>query len=462
MDSIKRRFFGRKMLLTEIVEGALAPQSADFALIAPKFCGRSRIFDFLASDDGPLCGSQYSDMRPMRFQDGNRVVVELLDCNWPSAQANLLEFIASHVIFRLRTNEGFPLNWQSVTEQTSPARQLLELASQLNGLEYRLILLLNNFDSVLLDHRLSQDELNELRPLTRELALVIGTREPLVDLDKTLAASPLFNVMTQLFMGLLEPNAATEWIEAYCTRFPDIAPMKQRLLEVTGQHPYLLTRIGDILTEIQRMKPGGQVHGTEDRALIELRLAEHGRLLFESMRQMLNNPPDRVPPYAVKSLVERLLDGSIAPADLSADEGIALNWLINQAVVRYDSAGYRLFSPLFEQFLRAQPSHDAPAPSAVDAQDNAVRASRDETAPHQLPRKEADLLAYFQAHSNEVIPTQQLLVDVWRLPADTSERRVQEAIRRLRLYLRDDANLGEIQNDRGNGYRYVPLIPPSR
>lgn len=459
MDPIKRRFFGRKMLLTEIVEGALAPQPADFALIAPKFCGRSRIFDLLASDDGPLRGSQYSDMRPLRFQDGNRVVVALLDCNWPPAQANLLEFIASYLISRLRTSEGFPLDWQLITEQTSPARQLWQLANQLNSLDYRLIVLLNSFDSVLLENRLSQDELNELRPLTRELVLVIGTRQPLVDLDKSLAASPLFNVMTQLFVGLLEPRAAEEWIEAYCSRFPDIAPMKQRLMEATGQHPYLLTRIGDILTEIQRMKPGGQAPGTEDMALIELRLAEHGRLLFESMRQMLDNPPDRVSLYAVKGLVERLLDGFIAPADLSADEGIALNWLINQAVVRYDSAGYRLFSLLFEQFLRAQP--DVSVDSAASAHDNAVRTSLDDAAPPQLPRKEADLLAYFQAHSNEVIPTQQLLVDVWRLPADTSERRVQEAIRRLRLYLRDATEIGAIQNDRGHGYRFVPSTTPS-
>lgn len=461
MDSIKRRFFGRKMLLTEIVEGALAPQPADFALIAPKFCGRSRIFDFLASDDGPLLGAQYSDMRPMRFRDGNRVVVALLDCNWPPAQANLLEFIASYLISRLRTSEGFPLDWQLITEQTSPARQLWQLANQLNNLDYRLIVLLNNFDSVLLEHRLSQDELNELRPLTRELVLMIGTRQPLVDLDKTLAASPLFNVMTQLFVGLLEPRAAEEWIEAYCSRFPDIVPIKQRLLEATGQHPYLLTRVGDILTEIQRMKPGGQAPGTEDMALIELRLAEHGRLLFESMRQMLDSPPDRVAPHAVKGLVERLLDGFISPANLSTDEGIALNWLINQAVVRYDSAGYRLFSLLFEQFLRAQPFQDASADSAVETHDNAVRTSLDEAAPHQLPRKEADLLAYFQAHSNQVISAQQLLVDVWHLSADTSERRVQEAIRRLRLYLRDGVDMGDIKNERGHGYRFVPATRTS-
>ncbi len=74
----------------------------------------------------------------------------------------------------------------------------------------------------------------------------------------------------------------------------------------------------------------------------------------------------------------------------------------------------------------------------------------------QLTKIEGDLLRYFQVHPNEVISTDALLAEVWRRP-DASPRRVQEAIRRLRLEL-EEAKLpvGSIENERGQGYRFIP------
>jgi DNA-binding response OmpR family regulator len=74
----------------------------------------------------------------------------------------------------------------------------------------------------------------------------------------------------------------------------------------------------------------------------------------------------------------------------------------------------------------------------------------------QFSKIEAALLRYFKAHANQVVSTEQLLAEVWKRP-DASNRRVQEAIRRLRLQLEEMAiPIGAIENDRGRGYRFVP------
>jgi DNA-binding response OmpR family regulator len=74
----------------------------------------------------------------------------------------------------------------------------------------------------------------------------------------------------------------------------------------------------------------------------------------------------------------------------------------------------------------------------------------------QFTKIEASLLRYFQSHQNETISTEQLLADVWKRP-DATNRRVQEAIRRLRLHLEAaHPPIGAIENDRGRGYRFTP------
>ena len=74
----------------------------------------------------------------------------------------------------------------------------------------------------------------------------------------------------------------------------------------------------------------------------------------------------------------------------------------------------------------------------------------------QLTKIEGVLLRYFQIHANEVVSSEQLLAEVWKRP-DSSPRRVQEAIRRLRMELEEASPpVGSIENERGQGYRFVP------
>jgi hypothetical protein len=459
MDLSKDQFFGRERLLREIVTGVLAPsQPASFSLVGSKLVGKSRLLNHLASPDGPLLGSAWESWRPYRHQDGDRIVVVMVDCEWQDAQDDLLGTVAKRVMAQLQA-EHIPLDWAAVEQQPGASRRLWQMSHQLNIMDYRLVLLMDNFDTVFENQLLTPASVEELRPLTRELALVVATEQPLHDLDRELAASPLFNVMTQVFLGIIEPDAARLWLEAYGSLYPAIDAISSALLKLTGSHPFLLLRVGDILAEVQLVLSPGQTLGPEHLPLIRLRLAEHGRLLFVTLWRNLQNPPQRIDPQILMRLLERLVAHGL-PFDQVAREHIPiLNWLINQAMVICDVQGYALFSPLFTEFLANRLG--AMAPPAVPSTPLLAPIPAPPPIPdapiyEDLTKIEGALLRYFQMHPNTVVSSEELLAEVWKRP-DASARRVQEAIRRLRLQL-DQASppVGSIENERGQGYRFVP------
>lgn len=463
MDLSKDQFFGRDRTVREIVAGVLAPsQPASFSLVGSKLVGKSRLLGHLASSDGPLLGDAWESWRPYRYQDGERVVVVMIDCDWQEAQDDLLGHVADRVANQLRS-ERIKLDWGAVEQQPGASRRLWQIAHQLTLMDYRLVLLMDNFDTVFTNQLLTSESVDELRPLTREMALVVATEQPLHDLDRELAASPLFNVMTQLFVGIIETEAARRWLEAYGAIYPAVDAIIDDLLRLTGSHPFLLLRMGDILAEVQLVLPPGQTLGPQHLPLIRLRLAEHGRLLFVTLWRNLQKPPPRIGQPILMNLLERLCAHDL-PFDQVAREDIpTLNWLINQAMVICDAKGYALFSPIFTEFLANRmatattPTVNGPTvTSALPLRPSAALLPLDAPIYEQLTKIEGVLLRYFQIHANEVVSSEQLLAEVWKRP-DSSPRRVQEAIRRLRMELEEASPpVGSIENERGQGYRFVP------
>ena len=153
----------------------------------------------------------------------------------------------------------------------------------------------------------------------------------------------------------------------------------------------------------------------------------------------------------------RLLKGHLKAANIQRDNCAALNWLINQAVVAFGSQGYQIYSPLFVEYLAAQMGESITAETAMMP---AVESVPDLPIYQQLTKTEVALLRYFQTRSRTIVSPEQLLADVWQRP-DASPRRVQEAIRRLRLQLVEaDPPVGDIENERGRGYRFIPASSP--
>jgi hypothetical protein len=401
------------------------------------------------------------------------VLVTWVDCDWQDAQVNLIGWIYQQLEEQVRRSGSLPVNWQRVAAQPSDSRRIWQLARDLRDEDMRLVLLLDNFDRVFENQLITADAMDELRPLTLEMALLVATEQPLHDLDRELAASPLFNVMTQLFLGLLEPHVARAWVLAYADEFPMVRELADELVTLTGQHPFLLRRLGEILIEVRQMLPPDAGDGAMLLPLLRLRLAEHGRLLFETIWRRLQNLPARLNSLAIAALMRRLARGGLPLADVPLEQAAALNWLINQAVViccntptqGTGQSGYQLFTPLFTEFLvRKLDQNERQTAGEAAAGPTEINAG---TAPtngpalrgidlDQFTKIEASLLRYFQAHQNETVSTEQLLADVWKRPNATN-RRVQEAIRRLRLHLETAIPpIGAIENDRGRGYRFIP------
>lgn len=461
MQTSRKLFVGRERVVSEIVLGALASQPQSFSLVGPKLIGKSQLLKYLADPEGPLLGEELAAGRPRPFRDGSRVLVTWVDCDWQDAQANLIGWIYAQVAEQVRADGSLPVNWGRVEAQGSDSRRIWQLARDLKEQEMRLVLLLDNFDRVFESQLISADAMDELRPLTLEMSLLVATEQPLHDLDRELAASPLFNVMTQLFLGLLEPQVAREWVLSYAAQFPVVTQVADELVTLTGMHPFLLRRLGEILLEVRQMLPG-DVDQALLLPLLRLRLAEHGRLLFETYWRRLQALPARLSPAAVGALMRRLARGGLPLAEVPPEQASALNWLINQAMVACCSGpgqtGYQLFTPLFTEFLARrleQSERAAPGdPPPADAPSVPLAAGAGEL--EQFTKTEASLLRYFQAHQHQTVSTEQLLAEVWKRP-DATNRRVQEAIRRLRLHLESaDPPIGAIENDRGRGYRFIP------
>ena len=452
MERLKDQFFGRRRLLQEITEGVLANQPASFSLVGTKYVGKSHILNHLLAPQGPLQGDEFAAWRPMRFQEPGSVIALLIDCDWHDAQQDLMSYLYQRLRSHIEIEERISLDWARVDSQSGNTRKIWQIARQLNQMDYRLIVLMDNFDRAFENQLIHLESSDELRPLTLELALIVATEQPLHDLDRELAASPLFNVMTQLFVGLLEIDAAERWLDAYCMRFPAVAEVKELLLTLTGTHPYLLRRIDDILEEIQQFMAPGQGLSQNYAELIRLRLAEHGRLLFVTLWQKLQKPPVRIPTGSVHRLLQEMSTDDSSAAQIEPNQFATLNWLINQAIVSFGDGSYHLFSPLFADFIATRQRSDALSPTPISIPGSSSAAP----IYNRLTKTERALLSYFENHSGAVVPAQQLLSEVWHRP-DASPRRVQEAIRRLRLQL-EEANppVGVIENERGLGYRFIP------
>lgn len=458
METTRKPFYGRDRVIFEIVQGVLAAQPQSFSVVGPKFIGKTHLLQHLAAEDGPLLDEAHADMRPPMYRDGSRVLVTWIDCDWRSAQEDLIGWLYTSVQQHVRERARIPVNWARIEASESPSQRLWLLAQQLSARDLRLVVLLDNFDRVFENQLVHPETVDELRPLTLEMALLVATEQPLHDLDRELAASPLFNVMTQLFLGLLDTPATRAWLGAYAQEAPVVAALEDDLTELTGMHPFMLRKLGDILLEVRQLFPtGAAMPPAAQLPLLRLRLAEHGRLLFETTWKRLQRLSPRLRPESVDYLLRRLLAGTVPLTDIPLEHAAALNWLINQAIVtccvRPRQNGYQFFTPLFGEFMERRLQPVTPArPSAPTAADAALSAAELD----QFTKTEAALLRYFQTHQNETVSVDQLLADVWRRP-DATHRRVQEAIRRLRLQLEEsDPPLGVIENDRGRGYRFIP------
>jgi DNA-binding transcriptional MerR regulator len=429
-------FFDRTLVIHEIAGGALAPQPASFSLVGPRLSGKSTLLHWLATAENLRSALPATDpvITPL---------VILVDCTWATP------------------DDLFAHSWQTLSPPTQALveadpvdsfQRLWQTAQQLATTQQRLVLLLDNFDTLWHDQPPPADLCAQLRRLTTVATVVVATTQPLADLDAP-GERRAWGELPQLFLGLLDGPAAQAWLAHYQHKHPGLAPVAPELATLTGCHPYLLRQLGVSLAEVQHML-AGQPLASHHLALIRLRLAEHARPLFTLLWQQVETQVGPLQPM-LGSLLDRLVRGPLPVEQGPREQTPALNWLINQAAISYrvqqERAAYQLFSPLLADFvLHQRQTAGAVTPPSVPAPPSS------EQFYEQLSKMEAALLRYFEKHSQRLVTMEQLLAEVWKRPA-SSTRRVQEAIRRLRLQLEQQTPpIGAIENERGRGYRFIP------
>jgi hypothetical protein len=434
-------FFGRTLIQERMLQSLSASQPVTFVVVGARLTGKSALLRHLESQIRQATAKAVST-RPLSTL--------LMDCASIPTAAGFWHTLAG----ALHISAAEESASRPTTSVEQDRQQCLSwLHTEREGRSW---LLIDNLDQLFGNLAAVGELAGDLQQLAANASLVLTTQSPLFDLHRTLASAPLIGNSTQFFLGLLETEAAVAWLTQAQQPHPPHPRLTAALLELTGRHPFLLHKVGDCLVELAALLPPGQPPSEEHLPFLRLRLAEHGRSLFLAQAGLLQAPPATLAPHGVRTLVEQLRRGPLAPEAVGGELLPTLNWLINQALVTYRSCepgfAYTVYSPLFAEFLAHTP---APARTIVNSAPP-QQPPADLPFYEQLTKIEASLLRYFQQHSRDLVSTEQLLAQVWKRP-DASDRRVQEAIRRLRLQLeQQQPPIGEIKNERGRGYRFIP------
>lgn len=455
MNATPEPYFGHTFIRTRILRAVASASGDCFAVVGARLTGKTALLRYLAITPMPNRQNDGgADMqRPLRIY---------IDCTQYESQSALWRAL----VLALHPQVEPALDvYERENQANSPYELFLQVHAAVVEADQRLIILLDNVDHLLIHDAQPALLCAQLYPLAADAVLILSLQQPLYDLSAKVADSVLCGAITHLFIGLLEQEAAAQWLAHHIGGLgvdngADV-DVRHALLALTGCHPFLLHKLGDCLAEALSMLPAGWVTGLQLLPFLRLRLAEHGRPLLLAQRNLLLTPPINVAGGALAWLVDRLRRASLRLDAIAADRQPALNWLINQAVIACDAdvdgVAYQLYSPLLADFLEHVSGTDnvddpKAAPLAATARQDV------ETWPlyDKLTKIEATLLRYLQQHSSSVVPIDQLLAAVWKRP-DASSRRVQEAIRRLRLQLeQQQPPIGEIKNERGRGYRFIP------
>lgn len=449
-SSNRTHLFVRPQLQT-ILDGVVATPPLSFSLIGAKFMGKTRILTQLADTSSCIWQESLQGVPPKYTP-----LPIYFDCAWPEAKPDIFTFLTTQIEQHLEKhvpNLQIELH-NGLTEQESKDA-LRHLTGQLTSAGYRPILLLDNFDTWIIEASAEMEhKINQLRPLTREVVLVVASEQPLHEANRKLASSPLFNLLNQVFLRLIEPHAMETYLQALTADYEDQAELVHHLARWTGGHPFLLSRVGEILRDVGTLPTGQQINA-DHLPLIRLRLSEdYGRLLFGQLRRTLEAQEEAGHTVPLE-LVRRLLVAPFPFAQIRPDEARAFYWLLNSGMVRITGTLCELFSPLFSGYLQTHiEAMSSQSPQLVSQQ--TPRAIMEAKAEEFTPQ-ERNLLRFFLEHPDEIITIDQLLVEVWKRP-DASARRVQEGIRRLRNRLEDlQLTIGNIENEWGQGYRFVPI-----
>ncbi len=284
--------------------------------------------------------------------------------------------------------------------------------------------------------------------------LVLASRQPLyAGASRELAGAVPY--LQQHFLGLIDGEEAARIALSGLGNSSAEGQMSGALVEWCGGHPFLLDRLAHLLPDVRGLI-GGQPLGPAHLPLLRMRLvAVYGRQLFDRQWQAVE-ASSGAEGQPVEALLRLLLRRLLRFDELSPVQMEPMHWLLVQGLVAVESHGYRLFSPLLTDYLALRFGAGGASVPASQPETGAVQALVEREA-HRFTPQEKSLMLYFLERPGTIVSVDELLADVWQKP-DGSVRRVQEGIRRLRQRLAEfNGAVGTIDNEWGQGYRYVPV-----
>ncbi len=188
--------------------------------------------------------------------------------------------------------------YQSARENEFGAFALKRLFEALDQANWRIVVLLDEFDAILNHPILNSAEFyGSLRSLTSRfssLALIIATRRSLNQLNIQTQeinphSSPYFNIFTELHLGPLPKRDVAHLLSFAKNRFD--SNDRQFIVLASGRHPYLLQLAADILWEVDQEEKQGieryQLAGEELRTQSEGHFADTWRAWSNAERKVI-------------------------------------------------------------------------------------------------------------------------------------------------------------------------------
>lgn len=319
-----------------------------------------------------------------------------------------------------------------IPEKTGNYRALDRLLNRISRLGTQVVFVLDEFELLAANERLTPYFFARLRGLTTKygLAYLTASQRPLyaITASEEILSSPFFNIFVTLALGEFSESEATSLLDSRMagTSLSFSPAMVNHLLKLVGLHPFFLHLAG--YYAYQQLAEGQIIDlGTIDKP-VEIEADAHLSYLWNSL-----SDSEQI------SLV--ILDGTI---DI-------MRHLEQQCLVKQinQSSNYDYTSDLLMRFVRRQEVRGIvqAAPFVIDHLRHKVLADSSEL---ELTTSQFALLTCLAKHAGHVVPAARLEEAVWGEALVDDPDRLKTLIKRLRRAIEPFDNW--IASERGVGY----------
>ncbi len=459
-----RRFYER---IASCVDYRESPhEGRHFEVTGMPGIGRTSLLRFLAHPDG--AARRHAKHLPPAFETGGglQLLPVLVEFEYRQPSEHPFIYLWRHLVDTVRTVDADLLEITTASGDLSrdpsmAADSIRQVTGNLRDSGWLCFLLLDDFDQALLDDIVTEKEARKLGQWRTTNSMILAGRSRLCDNPKLASSSvstpagsfeePLpSSFLRSLESETLVPLQREEAFDCLLSRSQNRLSTEDAdlLYRLTGGHPDLLLRAAGELWDLKlRMEPAGLP--TNQRKLpefwIKARLkAQHKGLLAD------------IAGTAIDDELRTALRGQMESGPLDSEQMLPFHRGFDSGVLSVHlsnkGAPFKLFSPLLEDYLSAEPGGKSHSQAS---QTDAARAGNETL--DKLSRTEKRLYTYLHKHTGETCEFDQLWQEVWNSPdADEKARRtIQVTVSRLRDKLSNPDEI--IEPVRRRGYKLLTV-----